>query len=386
MSVGKKKDGRWYCAWRNPAQGNRIVYEYYGRGEDARTEAVERDLQLKMDKNRRDLRPADANSSTFRDLCQDYINARQVDLAPKTRSETLYIVARYALPVIGATPIRRLTMAHWSEIEKRMIARKVKPQTINKYFLSISGILAWAVARDRLQNHPWARRKPLRARVPEIALFTLEEFRSLLEAAEEPLAWAMEVAYHTGVRTGPSELYRLRWDDFDFETGALHVFSPKTGHSHTQYVSPAFLDRLQEKRDQAGDCEWVISRAGQPIRRELWRELQRAKEKAGIPAKRRIRLYDIRHFHITYALAGGADLLNLAHRVGHKNADMIVRVYAHLADEIKKKEAFRLPELSPEKTKKGIGQTNLLAKNVSQRQKKAAKKAANNVIPFRNLG
>ena len=60
---------------------------------------------------------------------------------------------------------------------------------------------------------------------------------------------------------------------------------------------------------------------------------------------RRIRLYDIRHFYITYALANGADIMDLAERVGHVNGEMIMRVYAHMAKDLQKKEAFDLPQL-----------------------------------------
>ncbi len=64
---------------------------------------------------------------------------------------------------------------------------------------------------------------------------------------------------------------------------------------------------------------------------------------------RRIRLYDICHFHfhITYASANGADIMELATRVGHVNADMIARVYAHLARDIRKETAHKLPKIAP---------------------------------------
>ena len=56
-------------------------------------------------------------------------------------------------------------------------------------------------------------------------------------------------------------------------------------------------------------------------------------------------MYDIRHFYISYALANGADIMDLAERVGHVNGEMIMRVYAHLAKDLQKKKAFKLPSI-----------------------------------------
>ena len=69
-----------------------------------------------------------------------------------------------------------------------------------------------------------------------------------------------------------------------------------------------------------------------------WREA-----KAGIT--KRIRLYDLRHFYITHALKAGANIMDLAPRVGHASPEMITKVYAHLVDKLEKKEPLTIPSL-----------------------------------------
>ena len=71
----------------------------------------------------------------------------------------------------------------------------------------------------------------------------------------------------------------------------------------------------------------------------------KAKEKAGITKTKKIRFYDIHHFYITYALANGANITELAERVGHVDATMVVKVYAHLAEDLKTKRAFEVLKL-----------------------------------------
>ena len=63
----------------------------------------------------------------------------------------------------------------------------------------------------------------------------------------------------------------------------------------------------------------------------LKRSWNTAKERAGI--KRRLRLYDLRHAMISYALQHGADLKAVSEVVGHSRADTTLREYQHVVKE-----------------------------------------------------
>ena len=65
------------------------------------------------------------------------------------------------------------------------------------------------------------------------------------------IAWAIEVAYHLGVRTGESELLSLTWQDVDYTKKRVHVFGRKTKTHRWVPVSDAFLARLQQVQEQA---------------------------------------------------------------------------------------------------------------------------------------
>lgn len=394
MSSGKKNDGRWYCAWWDPARARR-VFEYFGRGAEAEKAARLRDLEIKRIRIEQPRKPLYGCAVSFRTLAQEYINARQVEISSKTIAGIIQTAELYALPVIGDLPANRVSMADWTKIEKTMIDRKVNARTINKYFQYLSKIFDWGIDREYIKEHPWTRRKPLRMKDKlRIELITPDEIQRILDAADDHLRWAIEVEYNTGVRPGPTELFALTWDDFDYETGALTVFSSKTGTSYTQYVSMEFLDRLKERRAKVRaedlrlakrrgeirpECPHVISFRGEPVR-QLANAWVSAKKRAGIA--RRIRLYDLRHFYITYALASGADLLDLAHRVGHKDANMIVNVYAHLVDEMRRKEAFNLPKIDF----KANVVPGFVAKNCCQKEISRKGEAANNVITLNIIG
>jgi integrase len=384
MSVNKKKDGRWYVAWRDPDQGGRIVYEYFGRGAENKRAAQERDLDIKKEKIERAKNPPrNVLAPTFQELAQEYVNARQTELSDKTIDHILRTVSVYAFSVIGSRPITHISMADWSAIEEKMIAREVSSRTINKYFQYLSRIFAWAVEREYIKENPWKKRKTLRIRNRfRVDLLTREEFQRIVAAADPHLKWALEVEIHTGLRPGPTELFALKWDDFNYETGELRIYSSKTDSCHSQYVSAEFLERLKQKRGEVraedlrlqkrrgeaelrAECPFVISFQGQPVLRlsNAWKE---AKERAKIT--RRVRLYDIRHFYITHALASGADIMDLAHRVGHKDANMIVNVYAHLVEEMRSKRPLEMPKFDFTLEQKQDAGNDLLATDVSQNE------------------
>ncbi|MCK9274030.1 MAG: hypothetical protein M0P57_02955 [Syntrophales bacterium] len=62
-----------------------------------------------------------------------------------------------------------------------------------------------------LKDNPWKSREVLHQKKRSIELFAVEEFKQILANSSDHLAWALEVAYYTGVRPGRSELFALKW-------------------------------------------------------------------------------------------------------------------------------------------------------------------------------
>jgi len=241
-------------------------------------------------------------------------------------------------------------MNDWWDIQKRMIKRDVSNRTINIYFTYLSGPLSWAINDNEgmLDVHPWRNRRRLKTVKYRIDLFILSEFKRILAAAEPHCSWALQVAYYTGVRPGPSELFNLQWKDVDWHQDRIGIHSTKSQAApfRWQYVDRKFMQKLwhhsHHQRKHYPQCPYICSYKGKQIR-SIKRSWAKAKERVGIT--RKIRLYDIRHFYITYALASGADIMELAERVGHTNSKMIVEVYAHLAKDLQKNKPLEIPSL-----------------------------------------
>jgi integrase len=371
MSVHTKKDGRHFVVYYDDR--GKQAWESFGRGPDAKKRAEIRDLQLQLAR-RQTVRPARGGSLTFAELAQAYITARQIELADRTRSEILGMLARYALGPIGAVPVGCITIQDWDRIQGDMVAAGLGPKTINIYFSYINRLFTWAVAHEYLPDNPWRRRTRLKQTKYRIELMTPDEFQGILRCAPEHLAWCMEVAYHTGCRPGPGELLALKWSDLDWRCRSIRIYAPKTRTTRYQYLSNDFIRRMRARCKQQArdfpDCPYICHYRGRPLR-SLKHSWETAKAEAGI--SRRIRLYDLRHFYISHALAGGADIMDLAGRVGHVNADMIVNVYAHLVKPLQQRTALAIPKYDHRQASAGaLNQKIIQRRSVEKKARETA--------------
>jgi integrase len=348
MSIHTKKDGRIFVVYR---ENGKQVWEAFGRGPEAEKAAKTRDLKVKLAKLTPEPRPLRQGAfSTFTEIAQSYLNARSVELAPRTINEIFQFLDRYIVDALGKKSVDDIDMQDWEHLQAEMIARKAGARTINTYFTYLNGIWEWAVLHGHCRNNPWEKRKRLKQKKFHIQLLTMKEFQAILEVAPDHLAWCLEVSYHTGCRPGPTELFALKWSDVDWDRRAIRIYAPKTDTYREQFLSPGFIARMETRSKKQSEeypentdkyCPYICHYQGKQIG-SLKTAWETAKKEAGIPHP--ARLYDLRHYYITYALASGADIMDLAERVGHANAGMIVNVYAHLAKDLRTGEALTIPE------------------------------------------
>ena len=94
------------------------------------------------------------------------------------------------------------------------------------------------------------------------------------------------------------------------------------------------IDKQRVERDGVSAYMFSLdARPANPDRIGWW--WHRARDLAGVDEK--WRLHDLRHWSATTAIASGHDVRTVAGRLGHANAAMTLRVYAHVvsaADEV----------------------------------------------------
>ena len=221
--------------------------------------------------------------------------------------------------------ITRADISAFCSIQKQ--AGKAQ-STIHRRISLLRSIMNWGWREGLLpeQIERWSipKRKNRRTPPPMIS-----ELSALLHAASPHIRRVILLGIYTGARVGPSELFSLTWDDVDLAHGVISMPSANKGGRLAKRDVPIrkeLLPLLAQWQRQDGDCPYVISWAGKPVRKigSAWKTALR---KAGI---RPFRPYDLRHAYATYAIRSGVDLKTSAEIMGHESARMTLDVYEHV--------------------------------------------------------
>jgi len=195
--------------------------------------------------------------------------------------------------------------------------------TANRRWNLLRAVLNYAFESDTV-NAPWRKVKPFpKVDRPRTVTVSAQQARALLGKIEDPLLGLASAALYTGLRLG--ELIGLRADDVDLvdarvrvrhgkggaerwvplnREGAVFFAARANGKAPTE---PLFhsMDRMQVKRAMTAGC--------------------RAAEIAP-----RVTFHDLRRSYGSLMLNSGAPIETIQQVLGHADARMTRRTYAHL--------------------------------------------------------
>lgn len=158
-----------------------------------------------------------------------------------------------------------------------------------------------------------------------------DELKALIKALDESddrqVSHLMKLALYTGMRRG--ELFKLRWDDVDFEKGFIFIRSPKGKKSMHIPMNDQARDILKNHPRVAEHV--FITDKGKPFT-EIRKRVDAVRTAAGLPKGFRP-LHGLRHVYASLlASSGQVDIYTLQRLLTHKSTAMTQR-YAHLMDE-----------------------------------------------------
>ena len=173
-----------------------------------------------------------------------------------------------------------------------------------------------------------------------------EELETLLRVLDEEKdihpATMVKLALYTGMRRG--ELFRLRWQDLDFQRGFIKLIDPKGGTDSQIPMNEMALQLFKEHPRTESDYVFP-GRKGGP-RTDIKRALTRIKKATGLQEDFRI-LHGVRHVYASIlASSGEVDMYHLQKLLNHKSPSMTQR-YAHLRDEALKNASNVLNKFIP---------------------------------------
>jgi len=299
-------------------------------------------------------------SVTVEQVCANYLAGRH-RLRASSRSKLAYDLAPLR-ERHGGLPVQQLTKAHIDELVTDLLSggtktakgRTRKPWgavAVNKVTQSISMVLADAQRQGLVARNVAEHVDRIEVAHGDVDTYTEKEVQQLLAAiADDRLAHAWELAL-SGLRRG--EIAGLRWEDVDLDAKTLTVANnrvaagsrtvendPKSQTSRRTLPLPNRLVsvlKAAHKRQAAerlalggagGSWDYVVcNEAGQPyspgVLSRYWRETVEA---AGL---RHIKLHAARHTCATLMHLQGVPLSVIAAWIGHKDASLTMRLYAH---------------------------------------------------------
>ena len=177
------------------------------------------------------------------------------------------MVRLHIRPVLGKVKLKNLTSAHVRGLYREKLDAGLSPRTVHYVHVTLHRALKRAIADGLIPRNATEAVKPPQVRREELRPLTAEQVRVLFDVAKRERLEALYVlAITTGLRQG--ELWGLKWDDVDLDTGTLRVrrtlttakggpqlAAPKTKSSRrtvrlTQSAIKAFRSHLKRQLDE----------------------------------------------------------------------------------------------------------------------------------------
>jgi integrase len=311
--VYEEKVGRQYADDMTPARAARIRAERIEGKRQSRKEIRETAAEIKWTVDR---------------LWQQYISDK-----PNTKG---FSTDRYRYQKFIRSPLGEKEPSAIAQIDTHRLritlAKTLAPKTVKNVLELLERIINFGVKKGLCAGLGFKIEMP---RVNNLKTEDLspDQLSNLLRAIGQDhdiqAANFIRMALFTGMRRG--ELFKLKWDDIDFERGFINIRQPKGGKDQTIPLNQAARELL-DNHPRDNNSPFVFPGRGGRQRTEIRRPVDRIRKAAGLPPDFRP-LHGLRHTYASMlASSGQVDLYTLQKLLTHKSAAMTQR-YAHLRDE-----------------------------------------------------
>ena len=314
---------------------------------------------------------------------KDYLASWLENVARPNVKRTTYTsyqstIKKRIVPYLGDHAIQELRPRHVDEWLKTLAKNGMSRGTIQQTKTVLSTALKYAIyPAELIASNPSTGLSIPRSAPKQIikrTVITPEQFAALFQDSKyRPV---LKLLYHTGMRI--SEAMGLTWNDIDLKTGKITVVrqrikdyfeTPKTESSaRTFYADAALLAYLRSLKaaqakdemrlgeayqityeDKAHDRAVVVLPKKMPPTDALERRMLLCIKENGVPfvqgsfmevlQRHGFNAHSFRHTHATQLIEAGAKPVDVAARLGHKNATITQNLYTHDTEEMQQETA-----------------------------------------------
>jgi len=236
---------------------------------------------------------------------------------------------KFLMPEFGNKEPHKIIRLDVDRLRVKLL-KNYKPQTVKHILGLLKRIINFGVGRQLCGNLNF-KVETVKVDNQKTEDLNTEQLKHLLTAIDNSTdieaANIMRLALYTGMRRG--EMFRLKWNDIDFQRGFIDIKNPKGGVSQKIPLNKQARQVLENHPRKAENV--FVRYDGKPFK-IIGRRVNPIKQAAGIPDDFRA-LHGLRHTYASMlASSGKVDLYTLQKLLTHKSPVMTQR-YAHLRDE-----------------------------------------------------
>jgi integrase len=274
---------------------------------------------------------AESGRWTIDKLFNEYITSR---ISNKSRSVDKSRYEKYIKPHFKNKEPNEILPLDVDRLRIRLL-KKRSPQTVKHVLNLLTWIINFGTKKNLCEGISFHIQKP-QVNNQKTEDLSDEQLKRLLKAIEDDeniqIKNLMKLALFTGMRRG--EMFKLKWEDINFERGFIHIRDPKGGPDQRIPLNDA-ARMLLESHPKTESAYVFPGRSGN-LRVSAQAGVNEIKIRACLPEGFRP-LHGLRHVYASMlASSGEVDLYTLQKLLTHKDPRMTQR-YAHLRDEALKR-------------------------------------------------
>ena len=337
MSRIYKRGNTWYMDFEYNGKRHR---QSLGTRSKQIAELALKDIDVKIARQNLDLAPPE--KINFDDFAKKFLKWYEVQNAIKSYEDYRNLFTSTIIPYFAKTKLTDITVEKIETYKFERI-KKISPSTVNKELIALRHLFNKAILWSYLKRNPAKEVDKLRVKEKKFRFLTIEEVNTFLSACSSFMKPIFLTAIHTGLRK--SELFRLEWEDIDFERQYVLVSNKEAAHTKNYRnreipMSSQLVDEFKKLKAEFenGHGQVFRKRDGTPHRGEVRRPLESVIKQTGL---KRFTLHDLRHTFASHLIMEGVDLPTVQKLMGHANITTTM-IYAHLAPDHLKNAIDRL--------------------------------------------
>jgi len=313
-----------------------------------------KDLEMQLYKNIKNKEIATNKKMTVKQLFDEFISAKEIDVRKTTLVKTTNDFKNYVFPAFENILIDHITVKMLEDWKKELKGKNLAISTIKNAFMNFKALLNYAIIHDYLQKNPFDKIRNFKdtSIKKEMKFYTADEFKKFIDTARKSAEeqekqnrdlseWNyyvfFAIAFYTGARRG--EIHALKWSDikgtrvdirrslnirFDIET------TTKTGIDRIIQMPKPLINILNEHKERLqrfNNFNDDFRICGVVTNTTMQRKNKQYSTGAGLKT---IRIHDFRHSHASLLANSNINIMEIARRLGHSEIEMTWNTYSHL--------------------------------------------------------